>query len=330
MNNNNNAKGHSTTTDHLGPSTPNDAVSHPPSPVRFRVMTREETEIAIAVQKDRVERIMFKGEGADVYDEDQDEYPLFTHNSVMFHHRVARDESEEDFPGLQQRLARWNALSHASMEASTRAPPDSAPVVVPPIAYDVRGMLRLQMETEHDWRAQQRFIELVMEKHDHHIIAFWPQNHSQERVVDTLCLFQRCSVVLSPQPTRNKESHHHLGSLAAPADVSSIRKLQAKIRRHHHVDLTTIYMLYCEPHHIEMASLLFPDTRIVAITTPVFPHFEILMLRVLEARLTYPSTWTVDQKIAHLSKLALQVGSEMRQLEAKMEVALKNKVGNNK
>ena len=327
-----NARGSSSETTDPNQSVNHDGVSHLPSPARFPVMTREETEIAIAVQQDRVDRSMIRGEGADVYDEDQEEYPLFTNNSVMFHHRVARDESEEDFPGLQQRLARWNALSLASMEASTRAPPDSAPVVVPPIAYDVPGMLRLQMETEHDWRAQQRFIELVMEKHDRHIIAFWPANHSQDMVVDTLCRYQRCSVVLSPQPTRNKSTHHHLGSLAAPERASSIRQLQAQIRRDQHVDLTTIYMLYCEPHHIEMASLLFPDTRIVAITTPVFPHFEILMLRVLQARLTYPPTWTVDQKIAHLSMMAMQVGTEMRQLEAKMEAALgrKNKVANNK
>lgn len=326
-----NARGYSTT-DPVPPGNHGGVLQPSTPPARFTVMTREETEIAIAVQKDRVDRIMNKGEGADVYDEDQEEYPLFTHNSVMFHHRVARDESEEDFPGLQQRLGRWNALNRASMDASTRAPPDSAPVVVPPIAYDVPGMLRLQMETEHDWRAQQRFIDLVMEKHDRHIIAFWPANHAQERVVDTLCRYQRCSVVLSPEPMRQKSTHHHLGSLAAPEHTSSIRRLQAQIKRDQHVDFTTIYMLYCEPHHIEMASLLFPDTRIVAITTPVFPHFEILMLRVLEARLTYGLTWTVDQKIAHLSKLALQVGTEMRQLEAKVEAAMtrKNKVGNNK
>lgn len=299
-------------------------------------MTREETEIAIAVQRERVDRIMVRGEGADVYEEDQEEYPLLSNCSVMFHHRVARDESEEDFPGARQRLARWNALSQASIASSMRGEPGSAPVVVPPIGYDVARMLRLQMVEEHDWRAQQRFIDLVMEKHDRHIVAFWPEGHAQERVVDTLCLFQRCSVVLSPKPTRSQATHHHLGSLAAPEHASSIRQLRAKLRREQHVDFTTIYMLYCEPHHIEMASLLFPDTRIVAITTPVFPHFEILMQRVLEARLTYPPTWTVDQKIAHLSKLALQVGNEMRALETKVEAAMsipeeqKKKVGNNK
>jgi hypothetical protein len=293
---------------------------------KFPPMTREQTEDAIAIQEVRVQRL--KDGDFTVEEEDFDEYPLFIGTSVMFYHTMP--SREEDFPNYEERLEAWHGLNQFSMQQTTTAMPGDRPVVMPPTMYKVAEMLLLHMNEEHNWRAQLRFIEMVMATHSRHIIAYWPANQGLERAVDTLCVFTAYSVLLTPNVNRKNEAHHHLGELAAPFEHSRLKQLHADIRKKG-FDFATIYMAYCEAHHIEIVSLLYPNSRIVVITTPVMPHFEILMLEVLRARLTMPATWTVDQKIAHLNQLPRKVSEQLPSFQKKeSETNQKIRLSNNK